>query len=209
MLAIEKSIRQRRSLAHAVSVPADGEDIPAHFLRQIPPHLPELSELEVVRHFTNLSSKNFSIDTNFYPLGSCTMKYNPRVANTLASLPGFLARHPLTDAQHSQGFLQCLYELQMMLADITGMQQVALTTMAGAQGEFAGVAMIKAYHQHRQDYQRVEMLVPDTAHGTNPASAAMCGLCVREIPTTAAGDVDLTALQAALGSQTAGMMLTN
>src|SRR3990167_8925247 len=175
MLAIEKSIRQRRSLAHAVSVPADGEDIPAHYLRKTPPTLPALSELEVVRHFTCLSRKNFSIDTHFYPLGSCTMKYNPRAANTLASLSGYVSRHPFMSTSHSQGFLQCLYELQTMLADITGMPEVSLTPMAGAQGEFAGVAMIKAYHAQRGESHRNEMLVPDAAHGTNPASAAMCG----------------------------------
>lgn len=209
MLINNKSQPQRRARAFIIPTSGDVHDIPDNLLRQDSPHLPELSELEVVRHFTNLSKKNFSIDTNFYPLGSCTMKYNPRAANTLASLPGFLSRHPLTDVQHSQGFLQCLYELQTMLADITGMQKVSLTTMAGAQGEFAGVAMIKAYHQSKNDHQRVEMLVPDTAHGTNPASAAMCGYRVREIPTTAEGDVDLNALKAALGPQTAGIMLTN
>ena len=145
----------------------------------------------------------------FYRLGSCTMKYNPRVANKLASLPGFLARHPLSDLAHSQGFLACLYELQDMLIDITGMKKIALSPMAGAQGEFAGVAMIKAYHQKRGDQARVEMLVPDAAHGTNPASAAMCGFTVREIPTTPEGDVDLEKLKALVGPQTAGIMLTN
>lgn len=209
MLIYNKSQNQRRARAFIISNADKVQDIPANLLRQQAPHLPELSELEVVRHFTNLSRKNFSIDTNFYPLGSCTMKYNPRAANTLASLPGFLTHHPLTDTKHSQGFLQCLYELQTILADITGMQKVSLTTMAGAQGEFAGVAMIKAYHQSRNDHARTEMLVPDTAHGTNPASAAMCGYRVREIPTTAEGDVDLAALKAAVGPQTAGIMLTN
>jgi glycine dehydrogenase subunit 2 len=209
MLINDKSQIQRRARAFIIPAPGDVNDIPSNLLRHNPPHLPELSELEVVRHFTNLSKKNFSIDTNFYPLGSCTMKYNPRAANTLASLTGFLSRHPLTDVQHSQGFLHCMFELQTMLTDITGMQKVSLTTMAGAQGEFAGVAMIKAYHQSKNDHQRIEMLVPDTAHGTNPASAAMCGYRVREIPTTAEGDVDLDALKAAVGPQTAGIMLTN
>jgi glycine dehydrogenase subunit 2 len=163
----------------------------------------------VVRYYTRLSQKNFSIDTQFYPLGSCTMKYNPRGVHRLASLPAFLNRHPLAPEQHSQGFLRCVYEFQEILKEVTGMTDVALTPMAGAQGEFAGVAMIKAYHQARGDLARTEFLVPDAAHGTNPATAVMCGYTVREIPTDANGDVDLDALQAALGPQTAGIMLTN
>ena len=127
-------------------------DIPAAFLRDAAPGLPEVSELQVVRHYTNLSRKNFAIDTQFYPLGSCTMKYNPRGAHKAASLPGFQNRHPLTPEAKSQGFLACLYDLQEILADVTGMQGVSLTPMAGAQGEFAGVAMIRAYHQARGDH---------------------------------------------------------
>lgn len=165
--------------------------------------------MQVVRHYTRLSQKNFSIDTHFYPLGSCTMKYNPRICNTLARLPNLLGHHPATPASHSQGVLACLYELQEMLKAVTGMKGVSLVPAAGAQGEFAGVAMIRAYHHARGDTQRTEMLVPDAAHGTNPASAAMCGFTVKEIPTTAAGDVDLVALKSALGPQTAGIMLTN
>lgn len=209
MLIFEKSQQHRRAKAHAIKANYDAHDIPKSLLRKKLPHLPELSELEVVRHYTNLSTKNFSIDTNFYPLGSCTMKYNPRAANKLASLPGFLSRHPLSDACHSQGFLQCLYELQDMLVDITGMKKICLASMAGAQGEFAGVAMIKAYHQKNGDDARVEMIVPDAAHGTNPASASMCGFKVRELPTTSEGDVDLEKLKAMVGPQTAGIMLTN
>lgn len=209
MLIFEKSQQHHRTTAHATQAAYDAHDIPQSLLRQQLPQLPELSELEVVRHYTNLSTKNFSIDTNFYPLGSCTMKYNPRAANKLASLPGFLARHPLTDVHHSQGFLHCLYELQDMLIDITGMKKISLASMAGAQGEFAGVAMIKAYHQQKGDDARVEMIVPDAAHGTNPASAAMCGFKVRELPTTKEGDVDLEKLKVMVGPQTAGIMLTN
>jgi glycine dehydrogenase subunit 2 len=184
-------------------------DIPQSFLRKKRPRLPEVSELQVVRHYTRLSQKNFSIDTHFYPLGSCTMKYNPRICNTLAMLPQFLTRHPLTPAVHSQGSLACLYELQEMLKEITGMQGISLVPAAGAQGEFAGVAMIRAYHQAQGDTQRTEILIPDAAHGTNPASAVMCGYKVREIPTDTEGDVDITALRAVVGSQTAGIMLTN
>ena len=171
--------------------------------------LPEVSELEVVRHYTNLSSKNFAIDKQFYPLGSCTMKYNPRGAHAVASIPGFLKRHPLAPLANSQGYLSCAYELQNYLKDVTGMQAVSLTPMAGAQGEFAGVAMIRAYHQKRGDHDRVEILVPEAAHGTNPATAVMCGFVVREIPVTKEGDVDLEALKAAVGPRTAGLMMTN
>lgn len=187
--------------------------LPEKFMRKnredLAASLPEVSELQVVRHYTQLSQKNFSIDTHFYPLGSCTMKYNPRACNTLASLPAFLARHPLAPAELSQGFMACLYELQEMLKEVTGMQAVSLTPAAGAQGEFAGMAMIRAYHDSRGDQQRTEVLVPDAAHGTNPASAVMCGYVVKEIPTSKNGDVDLQALKQAVGAQTAGLMLTN
>lgn len=185
------------------------QKLPAAQLRQSQPLLPEVSELEAVRHYTSLSGKNFSIDTQFYPLGSCTMKYNPRICNELAMLPGFLNHHPYTPESHSQGLLQVLFELQEMLQEVSGMQSVSLTPMAGAQGEFAGVAMIRAYHQARGDVERTEILVPDAAHGTNPATAIMCGYTVREIPTAPDGDVDVAALEQALGPKTAGIMLTN
>ena len=184
-------------------------ELPAEFLRQEPPALPAVSELQAVRHYTNLSRRNFSIDTQFYPLGSCTMKYNPRGAHRAASLPGFQGRHPLAPAALSQGFLACAYELQELLQTATGMAAVSLTPMAGAQGEFAGVAMIRAYHDARGDSARREIIVPTAAHGTNPASAAMCGYQVREVAVAADGDVDFAALKALLGPQTAGIMLTN
>jgi len=184
-------------------------DLPAALRRKTPPRLPEVSELETVRHFTRLSKLNFSIDTHFYPLGSCTMKYNPRACNTLAMLPGFIGRHPLAPVSHGQGFLECLFELQEMLKDVTGMKEVSLTPMAGAQGEFAGVAMIRAYHHARGDSHRDEIIVPDAAHGTNPATATMCGCKVIEIPTRDDGDVDIEALRQVLGPNTAGIMLTN
>jgi len=184
-------------------------DIPAALLRQDIPQLPEVSELEVVRHYTRLSQKNFSIDTHFYPLGSCTMKYNPRGVHKLAMLAGFLNHHPFSLEEHSQGYMACVYELQEILKAVTGMKGAALSPMAGAQGEFVGVAMIRAYHHARHDIARNEILVPDAAHGTNPASAVQCGFKVREIPTDADGNVDINALQAAVGPQTAGIMLTN
>jgi glycine dehydrogenase subunit 2 len=210
MLIFEHSQPGRTNPAQALPTKPEITDIPDKFLRKSKPALPEVSELQAVRHYTRLSQKNFSIDTHFYPLGSCTMKYNPRGCNSLAMLPEFLARHPLSPASMSQGFLACMYELQEMLKDVTGMRGVSLAPMAGAQGEFAGVAMIRAYHRaNGQDEQRTEILVPDAAHGTNPATATMCGYKVREIPTNTEGDVDLEALQQALGPQTAGIMLTN
>ena len=209
MLIHEQSRPGRRAPTQAPLTREEPADLPAHLRRRHPPALPEVSELQVVRHYTRLSQRNFSIDTQFYPLGSCTMKYNPRAGHALASLPGFLARHPLAPASHSQGLLACLYELQEILKEVTGMPAVSLAPAAGAQGEFAGVAMIRAYHQARGDHHRNEILVPDAAHGTNPASAVMCGFQVRELPTGPDGDVDLAALEAALGPQTAGILLTN
>ncbi len=184
-------------------------DIPDRWLRKTPLNLPTASEMQVVRHYTKLSQQNFAIDTHFYPLGSCTMKYNPRVCNTLAMLPHFLSLHPASPTSQNQGILACLYDLQEILQEVTGMKAMSLAPAAGAQGEFAGVAMIRAYHLDRGDTQRTEILVPDAAHGTNPASAVMCGFQVREIPTNEAGDVDITALKAAVGPNTAGIMLTN
>jgi glycine dehydrogenase subunit 2 len=184
-------------------------DVPEKLRRAQRPALPEVSELQAVRHFTRLSQLNFSIDTHFYPLGSCTMKYNPRACNQFAMLPEFLGRHPLAPSSVGQGFLECMYELQEMLKAVTGMKGVSLTPMAGAQGEFAGVAMIRAYHRARGDLERTEIIVPDAAHGTNPATATMCGCVVIEIPSLANGDIDLDALQQAVGPKTAGIMLTN
>jgi glycine dehydrogenase subunit 2 len=209
MLIHEHSRPGRRASAQAPLQTTAPSDLPTHLRRKQRPALPEVSELQAVRHYTRLSQKNFSIDTHFYPLGSCTMKYNPRACNSLASLPGFLARHPLAPDTHSQGIMACLYELQVMLKEVTGMHAVSLAPAAGAQGEFAGVAMIRAYHLARGDDARSEILVPDAAHGTNPASAVMCGYAVKEIPTGSDGDVDIAALRNAVGPQTAGIMLTN
>ncbi|MDH5470266.1 MAG: aminomethyl-transferring glycine dehydrogenase subunit GcvPB [Gammaproteobacteria bacterium] len=209
MLIFEHSHTGRRALAQAPHRSEEVQGIPADMLRDSDARLPEVSEMQVVRHYTRLSQKNFSIDTQFYPLGSCTMKYNPRACNKLAMLPGMLARHPLAPESMGQGFLACMYELQEMLKEVTGMPAVSLTPAAGAQGEFAGVAMIKAYHDANGDTERNEILVPDAAHGTNPATAVMCGYKVREIPTDRHGDVEMEALKAAVGPHTAGIMLTN
>ena len=208
MLIFENSRTGRYSTAQAPHQVAE-TSIPKYLQRKERAGLPEVSELQAVRHFTRLSQKNFSIDTQFYPLGSCTMKYNPRACNSLAMLPEFLSRHPLAPVSHGQGFMQCMYELQDMLEDVTGMAAVTLTPMAGAQGEFAGVAMITAYHKARNDLERTQIIVPDAAHGTNPATAIMCGCDVIEIPTMKDGDVDFEALKKVLGPKTAGIMLTN
>jgi glycine dehydrogenase subunit 2 len=209
MLIFERSRPGRINGAQAPRDAAPLADIPAHLLRTTPPRLPEVSELDAVRHYTRLSQLNHSVDTHFYPLGSCTMKYNPRASNAAAMLPQFLSRHPDAPDSTGQGFLQCLHELQEMLKAVTGMAAVTLAPMAGAQGEFAGVAMIRAYHESRGGAARREILVPDAAHGTNPATAVMCGYAVREIATDSEGNVDLAALRAAVGPQTAGLMLTN
>ena len=207
----ELSLAGRRASAQRVDE-THGEclaDIPEALLRVTPPGLPEVSELQAVRHFTNLSRQNYAIDTMFYPLGSCTMKYNPRGAHKAASLPGFLGRHPLAPEAASQGHLACMHDLQEILKDVTGMQGVSLAPMAGAQGEFAGVAMIRAYHEARGDDARTEIIVPTAAHGTNPATAVMCGYKVTEVPVNDEGDVDLEALKEKVGPQTAGLMMTN
>ena len=146
MLIFERSRPGRTNPSQAPAQAADTSDIPQQFRRRAPPLLPEVSELDAVRHYTRLSQQTYSIDTHYYPLGSCTMKYNPRAANAAAMLPQFLARHPLAPADTGQGFLACLYELQQILKEITGMAAVSLAPMAGAQGEFAGIAMIRAWH---------------------------------------------------------------
>lgn len=209
MIIFEKSQKNRvsKSQLPVSNIPLTNLDV--SFLRKDKPILPELSELEVVRHYTQLSQQNYCIETQFYPLGSCTMKYNPRGVQKLAMLSAFKDEHPLVGAQYKQGLLQCLYELQEDLKAITGMTGASLTPMAGAQGELAGCAMIKAYHEARGDFERVEMLVADAAHGTNPATAAMCGMVVKEVPTNKEGDIDLEKLKKAVGPKTAGIMLTN
>jgi len=170
--------------------------------------LPELSQPEVVRYFTRLSQLNYSVDTHFYPLGSCTMKYNPKVNDQVASLPGMASIHPLAPEESSQGALKLMHRLQDYLSDISGMAATSLATMAGAQGELSGVLMIRAYHLERGQPQRRTMLIPDSAHGTNPASAAMGGFQVTSIPSDSHGNMDLTALKEVVNDDLAGIMLT-
>ena len=170
--------------------------------------LPEVSEPEVVQYFTNLSQQNFSIDTQFYPLGSCTMKYNPKINDEVSFLPGFAGIHPRQPVETCQGALEVLYRLQEFLARISGMSAVSLATLAGAQGELAGVLMMRAYHQSRGDAGRTKMAIPDSAHGTNPSSASMAGFDVVTLPSDQAGNVDLEALHELAGPDLAGVMIT-
>src|SRR5512140_1150201 len=183
-------------------------DLPEGFVRQDLP-LPELSELDVVRHFTHLSILNYSIDGGFYPLGSCTMKYNPKVNEEVARLPGFAFTHPLQPLDTIQGNLALMYQLQEWLKEISGYAAVSLQPSAGAQGEFTGVMIIRAYHRSRGDARRIKMLIPDSAHGTNPATSAMSGMEVVPIPTDANGNISLEALRSVCGDDVAGLMLTN
>ena len=205
----DKSIPGRRGVKlPRVDVPVDSE-IPANLRRQAPLALAELSELDVVRHFTGLSQKNFSIDSGFYPLGSCTMKYNPKINEDTCRLPGFLYTHPLQPVETVQGNLALMFTLQEWLKEISGFAAVTLQPAAGAHGEFTGVLIMNAYHKSRGDTKRVKMLIPDSAHGTNPASSGMTGLTVVTIPSDARGNVDLAALKAQCDDTVVGMMLTN
>jgi len=190
--------------------PKDALDrIPAAARRERPPALPELNEPDVVRHYTNLSQLNYAIDTGFYPLGSCTMKFNPKLNEWAARLPGFASLHPLAPDEVAQGTLQLLWELEQILAEVSGMRAVTLQPAAGAQGELCGILMIRAYHHSRGDTERDEVLVPDSSHGTNPATASMAGFKTVTIRSAPDGGVDLDAFQAALGPRTAAVMITN
>ncbi len=195
----------------AISMPAS--DVPEQslpkdsLLRQEVP-LPEVSQLEVIRYFSLLSQLNFSIDTNFYPLGSCTMKYNPKINDSMAALPGFANLHPNQPDEQTQGALQLMYELQEALGDVTGLPGVSLAPLAGAQGEYAGLLIARAFHAANSDNARTVALIPDSAHGTNPASAAMAGLEVVTVPSDASGNVDVDALRELADERTAVFMLT-
>ena len=182
--------------------------LPASELREDLP-LPELSEVDVTRHFTLLSQRNYGIDLGLYPLGSCTMKHNPRLNERVAAMPAFSELHPSQPPSTCQGALQIVFELQNALAEIGGMDAVTLQPAAGAQGEMTGLLLIRAYHRHRNDPERTEMLVPDSAHGTNPATANLVGLRIVKIPSNSRGRVDVEAVRAAVGPNTAGMMMTN
>lgn len=182
--------------------------IAQNFLRQTPLNMPQLSELEVMRHYKELSDKNFCIEKGFYPLGSCTMKYNPKVNEFLASLEGFANLHPLQSDEDSQGALELMYNLQNLLKEITGMDAISLQPAAGAHGELAGMMIVKKYFETIGE-KRTKVIIPDSAHGTNPASAKMCGFEIVEIKSNEKGQVDVETLKAALDKDVAAIMMTN
>lgn len=206
----EKSQKGQR----AYSLPSEPAEFsqyqpPAQFLRTSPVPLPEISEIDLTRHFSQLAHRNMGIDTNFYPLGSCTMKLNPRVNELCANMPSFVRSHPLAPVQTVQGHLQLIYDLIQKLCNLCGMAAGSLLTNAGAQGEFVGIRLISAYHEHRGDTARTEILIPDSAHGTNPATSTLAGFQTVSIKTDDQGDIDLDSLKKAVSSRTAGLMLTN
>ena len=210
-LIFERSVAGRRGY---VLPPSDvprflpSEALPPEHVRTTPPALPEVAECDVVRHYTRLSQLNFSVDTNFYPLGSCTMKYNPKLNERVAAMPGFAWLHPLQPAEQVQGLLQMLYELEQLLCAITGMAVFTLQPAAGAQGELTGLKIIAAYHARRRQ-ARSTILIPDSAHGTNPASAALSGFHVVQLRSGPDGLIDLHELKAKLTEDVAALMLTN
>jgi glycine dehydrogenase subunit 2 len=183
-------------------------ELPEAYLRKDLP-LPEISEVDVIRHFTHLSRLNYSIDQGLYPLGSCTMKYNPRINEETARLPGFAFSHPMQPIETSQGNLVLMYQLQEWLKEIAGFKAVTLQPAAGAHGEFTGVLIMRAYHRDRKDTKRTKILIPDSAHGTNPASSSMIGMEVVSVPSDERGNVDLEALKAVCDDTIAGLMVTN
>ena len=183
--------------------------IPNDYLSDKELNFPEISEVDVIRHYTNLSNKNYGLDTGFYPLGSCTMKYNPKINEDVARYDGFANVHPYQSEDCVQGSLQVMHELEKSLCEVAGMDRMTLQPAAGAHGEITGIMLIKAYHENRNDSKRNKLIVPDSAHGTNPATAAMAGYSIIEIKSTKDGLVDLEALKAAVGDDTAGLMLTN
>ena len=183
--------------------------LPENLLRQEAPALPEVDELTVVRHYTNMSNNNFGVDTGFYPLGSCTMKYNPKINEEMAAHPQFTALHPLQNVETVQGALSADYQLQRSLSEIAGMAEFTLNPFAGAHGELTGLMVIRRYHESRGDAKRTKIIVPDSAHGTNPASAAVCGLDVVEVKSKPDGRVDVEDLKPLLDDTIAGMMMTN
>lgn len=211
-LIFEISVEGRKAISlPKCDVPESNinELIPSRFLRDEAPDLPEVSEVDAVRHFTRLSQMNYGVDSGFYPLGSCTMKYNPKIDEDAARMNGFSKVHPYQQEETVQGCLELLYKTGNMLAEITGMERVSLQPAAGAHGEMTGLMIIKAYHENRGDFKRHKMIVPDSAHGTNPASASMAGFDVVEVKSDERGGVDIKALKDLMNDEVAGLMLTN
>lgn len=212
LLSFEKSSSGKRSWVLPPSeVPASDPELtlPPKMLRKTPLGLPELAEVDIVRHYTNLSRRNYGVDNGFYPLGSCTMKYNPKINEEAARLPGFSEIHPCQPAETVQGALQLMAELEEMLCEITGMSAFTMQPSAGAQGETLGLMIIKAYHRQRGEEKRRKIIIPDSAHGTNPATAGMLGMEVVEVKSDSDGGVDLDDLRKVLSDEIAGLMLTN
>ena len=210
MLIFDQSRPQRAAHAQAPDRSTDCSDLPTELLRATPPPLPELSELQVVRHYTRLSQRNFSIDTHFYPLGSCTMKHNPRLNERVAALPGHARLHPAQHPARAQGALELMWSLERALSEICGLPHVSLQPSAGSHGELAGLLLTRAFHAaHGEEEQRTQVLTPDTAHGTNPASVTMAGYEVVKVATNEEGGVDLDDLRAKADERTACLMLTN
>jgi glycine dehydrogenase subunit 2 len=212
-LVFEKSVKGRRGLRIAKSDVPTSINLDKSLLRENDAELPELSELDVVRHFTELSRRNFGVDTNFYPLGSCTMKYNPKVCERIAAYPGFAHLHPLLPQLRSggmltQGGLQVLYEMDMLLREICGMDAFTMQPMAGAHGELTGIMMMAAYHRDKGN-TKTKILIPDSAHGTNPASAAIGGYTVQAVPSDENGLMSIESLKEVLDDEVAGIMLTS
>ncbi|HHX95351.1 MAG TPA: aminomethyl-transferring glycine dehydrogenase subunit GcvPB, partial [Clostridia bacterium] len=185
------------------------EMLPENILRKNPPELPELSEPDVVRHYTKLSQLNHAVDTGFYPLGSCTMKYNPRINEEVSQLPGFSQLHPLQPVQTVQGALELLFTMEKFLCELSGMTRFTFQPAAGAHGEFTGLSLIRAYHNHKGDNGRTKIIIPDSAHGTNPASVAMAGYKTVQVKSNDRGGIDLEHLREIADDTTAGLMLTN
>ncbi|MBA3604179.1 MAG: aminomethyl-transferring glycine dehydrogenase subunit GcvPB [Parachlamydiaceae bacterium] len=211
---IKTLFEKSQKAQHAYSLPKSWKELENYSVepqlkRKTELKLPEISEIDLTRHFVQLSKRNMGIDTNFYPLGSCTMKLNPRINEVAAKLPGFTKVHPLAPDNSCQGCLQVIFELLEILCELTGMAAGSLLPNAGSQGEFTGIQMIAAFHRKNNDLDRQEILIPDSAHGTNPATAVMAGLTTTTIRSTSTGDIDLEALRKAVSPKTAGLMLTN
>jgi len=199
-----------RSAVYLPELDVPETTIPTELRRKEEPDLPEVAEMDLVRHYTNLSRQNFSIDTHFYPLGSCTMKYNPKVNEVTAALPGFRNAHPYQGDDLSQGAIELLFKMQNQLTAVSGFEATSLQPAAGAQGELTGILMIRKYHQENGDLEsRTKILIPDSAHGTNPATAAMAGFKAVEIPSDDNGNIDLEALKNECDETLAGIMITN
>ncbi|MDR0648260.1 MAG: aminomethyl-transferring glycine dehydrogenase subunit GcvPB [Synergistaceae bacterium] len=207
-LSFEKS-RDGRSFPILPPLDVPREDLPEGLLRKSPPRLPQMAQPDISRHYTELAKRTHGVNDGFYPLGSCTMKYNPKLNDEMAALPGFTGIHPLQPPETAQGCLEVLFAAERLLCLITGMDAMTFQPAAGAHGEFTGVLLIKAWHDARGDKKRAKIIVPDSAHGTNPATASMTGYQVVNVPSDSEGGVDMAALREAVGDDTAGLMLTN